>query len=444
MNLPDRAIEDVRRAEALIRASVLLLDADEAGLALAGLERAESLHLRLPRVKRARAIALAQLARPLEGARALLEELALAPDDVDAFRTYVGMMDRVPEIRALPEGSFFRRLLRRLDHDAGGRLTGHGHSSTLERAAHHLAVVLAHGPSFEAAYHALADDASRELMLDVAAFQALGDQRVRLPFDIAAMLEFIRRAEAEALRERDVVPASAIMGGSVFGRFSIDLWDAAPLGLPIRALTSVEQLASWAHIGEYDLAREDVRIGPRPGDVVIDGGACYGDTALWLAHRIGPAGRVYGFEFMPAHLEVFRRNMEMNPELAARVELVDLALHRTSGLKLSFVDAGPGSRLGSQPGATATTTIDEFVRQRGLERVDFIKLDIEGAELDALVGAEETIRRFRPRLAVCVYHKWEDLGVLPAHILSKDLGYELRLGHFTPIEWGTVLFAMAR
>jgi FkbM family methyltransferase len=178
--------------------------------------------------------------------------------------------------------------------------------------------------------------------------------------------------------------------------------------------------------------------------VVIDGGACYGDTALWLAHRIGPAGRVLSFEFMPAHLEIFRENLARNPGLAGRIELVPRALHRQSGLELALLDGGPGSRLGTGPGPAVTTTVDDLVRERGLARVDFVKLDIEGAELDALVGAEETLRRFRPRLAICAYHKPEDLGVLPAWIDALGLGYELRLAHFSALSWDTVLFAEAR
>ncbi|HYD40128.1 MAG TPA: FkbM family methyltransferase [Anaeromyxobacter sp.] len=443
MNLAAGSSQKAARAEALLEAAVRLLELDENDLALAVLERAERTSPRQARVKRARAIALARLEKPILAAHALLEELALSHDDVEAFRTYLGVLDRVDGIRTMPEGSFVRRLLRRLDEGAGVVLPGRGRAVTLQAAAQHLMIVLERVAAFELAFQALADDTSRTLMLELSAFRALGDGRVQLPFDADGMLAFMRRAEAECLRERDLYPAATATGASIFGRCTVDRWDTAPLGLPLDVLTSVEQLAGFAHLREYELDRDGVRVGPRPGDVVIDGGACYGDTALWLAHRTGPAGRVFAFEFMPAHVEIFRRNMALNPALAGQVELITRALHRRSGLQLSFVDSGPGSRLEAGAGPVTTVTIDDLVRERGLERVDFIKLDIEGAELDALAGAEQTIRRHRPRLAICAYHKPEDLGVLPAWLHGLGLGYELRLAHFSPIGWDTVLFAEA-
>jgi hypothetical protein len=62
------------------------------------------------------------------------------------------------------------------------------------------------------------------------------------------------------------------------------------------------------------------------------------------------------------------------------------------------------------------TTVDALVRQFGLDRVDLIKMDIEGAEVRALRGATETIRRFRPRLAIATYHTPSDLAGVPAAV----------------------------
>ena len=73
--------------------------------------------------------------------------------------------------------------------------------------------------------------------------------------------------------------------------------------------------------------------------------------------------------------------------------------------------------------------------------MDFIKLDIEAAEMSALRGAERTLRRFRPRLAISVYHKEEDLIDIPQFIAALDLGYRLYLDHFTIHAEETILFA---
>jgi hypothetical protein len=412
MPLPTATVSDAQRAAALLEAATSLLEVGETGLALAGLERADALQARVPRIKRARAIALAQLERPLDAARALLEELALSPDDGDAFRTFLGMVDRVPQIRALPEGTFVRRLLRRMDEAVERRFAGLGHGATLQRAALYAALVMGHGPAFESAWMALGDDASRDWMLELATLVALGDERVRIPFDQEGLDEFLGLAERQLLRQRDVVPAGASATGE-----ALHLWDLDPVGLPLRVYAGAGALAGWAHLGQFELAREGAHVGPRPGDVAIDAGAGIGDASLWLAHRVGASGRVHAFEPDPSRLALFRQNLQLNPELAGRVDLVAESPARAS--------------------------VDEFVARRGIDRVDFLKLDAGGEEVQALQRAEDSLRRFRPRLAVAVHHRPENLGVVPAHIASLDLGYRVFLGQYAPVAWETVVFAVA-
>ena len=86
-------------------------------------------------------------------------------------------------------------------------------------------------------------------------------------------------------------------------------------------------------------------------------------------------------------------------------------------------------------------TIDDFVKEQELRRIDFIKMDVEGAELRALRGAEQTIRTFRPKLAVSLYHKRDDFIVIPSYLDCLDVGYEFFLGHYTIHREETVLFA---
>jgi hypothetical protein len=68
-------------------------------------------------------------------------------------------------------------------------------------------------------------------------------------------------------------------------------------------------------------------------------------------------------------------------------------------------------------------------------------MDIEGAELNALHGAEQTIRTFKPKLAISVYHKPNDLAEIPSYLNNLGLGYEFFLDHFTIYGGETVLFA---
>ena len=68
-------------------------------------------------------------------------------------------------------------------------------------------------------------------------------------------------------------------------------------------------------------------------------------------------------------------------------------------------------------------------------------MDIEGAEIAALKGAEAALRRFRPKLAISVYHRLSDFWQIPRYLESLGLGYKFHLRHFTTHVEETVLFA---
>ena len=89
------------------------------------------------------------------------------------------------------------------------------------------------------------------------------------------------------------------------------------------------------------------------------------------------------------------------------------------------------------------TTIDDFVREKNIPKVDFIKMDIEGAELDALKGAINTIKTFKPKLAICIYHKPEHFYEIPTFIKSIVPEYKIwLLNNESPIDFwnGTKAF----
>lgn len=83
-------------------------------------------------------------------------------------------------------------------------------------------------------------------------------------------------------------------------------------------------------------------------------------------------------------------------------------------------------------------SLDDVV---GDEVVGFIKLDIEGAEYDALEGAQRTIARDKPLLAICVYHKPGDQLALMDYLHSLVPEYRFWLRHYGTAEWDTILYA---
>lgn len=85
------------------------------------------------------------------------------------------------------------------------------------------------------------------------------------------------------------------------------------------------------------------------------------------------------------------------------------------------------------------TSIDNILEGK---RASFIKMDIEGSELAALKGAEKTIRKYKPKLAICIYHKKSDLYEIPSWIMHLNMGYKLYIRHYSNFMWETVLYAI--
>lgn len=155
---------------------------------------------------------------------------------------------------------------------------------------------------------------------------------------------------------------------------------------------------------------------------------------------------VFSYEFFPDNLRIFRRNLDLNPDLANRIHIIERAVWDQSDLTLSVKGAGPGARVGPENNAACndgpqTLAIDDLVQRQHLSRIDFIKMDIEGAELPALHGAAETIKCFRPKLAISVYHRLTDFFEIPEFLDSPQCGYQFFLRHYTIHAEETVLFA---
>ena len=163
---------------------------------------------------------------------------------------------------------------------------------------------------------------------------------------------------------------------------------------------------------------------PERGAVLIDGGLCDGGTAL----RFSQMGyEVYGFEPDRENYEVARKVGEKNNFV---VENLGLGSFKHTA-KFTHMGNPGASRLDANGSDTVTiTTLDSYVREKNLPRVDFIKLDVEGAELDVLRGAATTIARFKPILALSAYHKWDDFWTLMNFVKSVRPDYEFAMRQF--------------
>jgi FkbM family methyltransferase len=141
----------------------------------------------------------------------------------------------------------------------------------------------------------------------------------------------------------------------------------------------------------------------QPGQTVLDVGSNVGEVVLNFARRAGPNGRVIGFEPNPTTLAKCRRNVSLND--VSNVELYPLALGDRPGEAIlgrpAAGNAGADRVISSGSGvAVAITTLDLFADEQQLERVDVIKIDVEGFDLNVLRGSQRTIERFRPILFI--------------------------------------------
>jgi FkbM family methyltransferase len=312
-----------------------------------------------------------------------------------------------------------------------------------EIAAEQVMRVVAQSAGLQKTYGLLADEPSRQALIDLVTLKALGPYHSPLRVTPASY----RSRQEYADRELRRVEATFEIPDPFFP--SLSLYELpVPGSAPIRLHSHSVDVVSVYLLDQYTYARGQ-GVTARPGDVVLDVGACYGDTALYFASRVGPTGRVYAFEFDSVNLDILRANLELNPELAGRIEIVERALWDSSGDSLSFMSAGRTTSVAlGRPtptsASTSTITLDDFVSENEIDGVDFVKMDVEGAELRVLRGAAESLRRFGPALALAAYHRDDDLISLPQLIDSLDLGYRFWLDSFSSVEEETVLFAACR
>jgi FkbM family methyltransferase len=179
----------------------------------------------------------------------------------------------------------------------------------------------------------------------------------------------------------------------------------------------------------------------KPGDVVFDIGANIGAHTLGIAQSVGPQGHVFAFEPSDFAFEKLCGNLALNPDLAARTSPQQILLAASSSDRnepeiyaswplQSSNDVHPKhrGRLVSTAGATVDT-LDSFVARNKMDRLNLIKMDVDGHELPVLQGALETMRRFRPTLVMEMspyihaehHHSFADFVAL-----LKSLNYSLR------------------
>ena len=138
----------------------------------------------------------------------------------------------------------------------------------------------------------------------------------------------------------------------------------------------------------------------KPGDIALDVGANVGFHTLECWKRVGKQGRVISIEAMPVHANLVKRNLQENGLPSTNVINVAVGDH-DGEVTIGLPDGGNAGMFGVNAGSSGTAVplrrIDDLLDVTSLA---LIKMDIEGSELDALKGAEQTIRRHKPVIVI--------------------------------------------
>lgn len=173
------------------------------------------------------------------------------------------------------------------------------------------------------------------------------------------------------------------------------------------------------HTGQYF----DKEIIPEIKNIrFVDGGGYVGDTASEVIKNYPDFEKIYLIEPIPENLRIAKRELGEY----GNIEFLTCGVSDKKETLYFNEEKSFSSIYGKGTQSVEVDTVDNIVN----ERVHYIKLDIEGAEQDAIDGARETIKKYKPILAVCIYHKAEDWYKIPQKVLAMEKNYNVYLRHY--------------
>lgn len=150
----------------------------------------------------------------------------------------------------------------------------------------------------------------------------------------------------------------------------------------------------------------------KKGDTILDFGAHIGLFAAIASEAVGSNGKIYAFEPSPSTNQLLQKTVKIN-NASGIIKTFQQAVGGSVGKTTFFVSEGQADNANSLVNYKEdrpfhgieidVTTIDTFVKEQQLTKVDFIKIDVEGAEYDAMKGAVETFKKFRPKAILAIH-----------------------------------------
>gem|GEM_PF-840182 len=158
---------------------------------------------------------------------------------------------------------------------------------------------------------------------------------------------------------------------------------------------TLDKMVLWEQWGAKDYQTVTVN----EGDVVIELGGHIGTSTLNYSHLVGPRGTVYAIEALPENFEILKRNIARNG--ITNVKAYNLAIVGDPSIEHITLNANPYNSGGHSIFAMSVDaeatfdcpamTLEAFVRREGIERIDILQMDIEGAEFDILLNCDEAL-----------------------------------------------------
>ncbi len=158
----------------------------------------------------------------------------------------------------------------------------------------------------------------------------------------------------------------------------------------------------------FDFLKESCK----PGAVIIDIGAHIGLFSIIAAQVTGKRGKLYAFEPAPGTFALLQQTVVINHEEQV-IETIQKAVGKENGKITFFVSDNKADNSNSLVNYkedrslhgidVAVTSIDNFVKEKNISKLDFIKIDVEGAEYDTLQGAASTLKNLRPKCIVAIH-----------------------------------------
>ncbi|RLA73853.1 MAG: FkbM family methyltransferase [Epsilonproteobacteria bacterium] len=169
-----------------------------------------------------------------------------------------------------------------------------------------------------------------------------------------------------------------------------------------------------------------------PNIVFVDGGGYIGDTARQVVKLYPNFQKIYLIEPNQKNITIAKKRLKD----IDNIEFANIGLSNQKAT-LNFDDDRSYSTI---YGAGATNICVDSLDNIITQKVDFIKLDIEGAEQDAIEGARQTIARYTPVIACCIYHKADDWHKIPQKVLSINDRYNIYMRHYMEGIFETVMY----